>query len=87
MAVWLTMSMSYVGPGDSTNTSKVAVTVDVHWSHVSYNRDGGSLIVTVDGVEDRKSAPFNAGETSSGSQNIYSSYWNISQPNGAAKTV
>lgn len=87
MAVWLTMNMSYVGPGDSANTSKVAVTVNVHWSHVSYNRDGGSLVVTVDGVADRRSAPFNAGETSSGTQTIYSSYWNISQPNGAAKTV
>lgn len=87
MAVWLTMNMSYVGAGDYANTSKVAVSVDVHWDYKHYNRDGGSLTVTVDGVPDTRSAPFNAGETSSGSQNIYSAYWNVSQPNGEAKTV
>lgn len=87
MAVWLTMNMSYVGPGDYQNTSKVSVSVNVHWSHVSYNRDGGSLVVTVDGVSDSRVVPFNAGETSSGMQTIYNSYWNVSQANGAAKTV
>lgn len=87
MAVWLSMSMSYVGPGDSANTSKIAVSVNVSWDAKHFNRDGGTLKVTVDGVTDTKTAPFNAGETSSGSQNIYNYYWNISQPNGAARTI
>lgn len=87
MAVWLSMSMSYVGPGDSANTSKIAVSVNVSWDYPHFNRDGGTLRVTVDGVTDTRTVPFNAGETSSGSQNIYSYYWNISQPNGAARTI
>lgn len=85
MAVWLTMDMSYVGPGDYANTSKVAVRVNVHWSHVSYNRDGGALSVTVDGTTENFKVAFNAGETSSGSQNLYAAYWNISH--SGSKTV
>lgn len=87
MAVWLSMSMSYVGVGDSANTSKIIVSVDVSWDYPHFNRDGGTLKVTVDGVTDTRIVPFNAGETSSGSQNIYSYYWNIAQHDGAAKTV
>lgn len=87
MAVWLTMDMSYVGTGGSANTSRVAVSVDVHWDYKHFNRDGGSLTVTVDGVTDTRTVPFNAGETSSGSQNIYSAQWDVAQPNGEAKTV
>lgn len=87
MAVWLSMSMSYVGVGDSANTSKIIVSVDVSWDYPHFNRDGGTLKVTVDGITDTRIVPFNAGETSSGSQNIYSYYWNIAQHDGAAKTV
>jgi hypothetical protein len=81
------MDMSYVGPGDYANSSKVLVSVSVHWDYKHFNRDGGTLNVTVDGVTDTRTAPFNAGETSSGSQTIYSAYWNVGQPNGNAKTV
>lgn len=87
MAVWLSMDMSYIGQGDYANSSKVIVSVNVHWDYKHFNRDGGTLKVTVDGVTDTKTVPFNAGETSSGSQNLYSYYWNVAQPNGAAKTV
>lgn len=87
MAVWLSMGISYVGPGDYTDSSKVFVIVDAYWNYAHFNRDGGSLTVTVDGVADQRTVPFNAGETSNGSQRIYSSYWNVAQPNGEAKTV
>lgn len=87
MAVWLSMSMSYVGAGGSANTSRVLVSVDVSWNYPHFNRDGGTLNVTVDGVTDTKTVPFNAGETNNGSQNLYSYYWDIAQPNGAAKNV
>lgn len=88
MAVWLSMNMSYVGAGDYSNTSKVAVNVYVHWDTKSYNGYSPVLNVTVDGVNDAVNVSFNTGQTSSGSQNIYSRYWNIGRDsNGSAKTV
>ncbi len=88
MAVWLSMDMSYVGAGDYANTSKVAVNVYVHWDTVSYNGYSPALNVTVDGVNDTVNVSFNTGKTSSGSQNIYSRYWNIGHDsNGSARTV
>lgn len=88
MSVWLSMDMSYVGAGDQTNTSKVAVNVYVHWDSVSYNGLAPALNVTVDGVNDIVNVSFNTGQISSGSQNIYSKYWNIGHDsNGSARTV
>lgn len=84
MACWLTMSLSQV------SGSRILVEVDVNWDYPHFNRDGGELNVTVDGVGDTRNpikAPFNTEKTDAGSQNIYSQHWNISQPNGAAKTV
>lgn len=77
MAVWLTMNMSHEGSGDSANTAKIFVTVDVHWNAKHYNRDGGTLKVTVDGATSSYTAPFNAKETSSGSERLYSAYWTV----------
>lgn len=88
MAVWLSMSMSYVGPGGSTNTSRVAVGVDVHWDSVSYNSSSPPVSVTIDGVTDSANVSFNTGKTGSGSQNIYSKYWDIAHDSsGSARTV
>lgn len=88
MAVWLSMSMSYVGPGGSTNTSRVAVSVNVHWDSVSYNGNSPPVSVTIDGVTDTVNVSFNTGETGSGSQNIYSKYWDIAHDSsGSARTV
>ena len=78
MAVWLTMSMSHVGQGSSANTAEIYVSVNVHWDAKHYNREGGALSVTVDGSTYNYSVPFNAGETSSGSQSLYSAYWTVS---------
>ena len=87
MAVTLNMSMSYVGPGDYPNTSKVLVLVNVSWDRVHFNRDGGDLTITVDGTSIKVKAPFNANETSSGSENIYGSHWNVAHTSGTTKTV
>ena len=88
MSVWLSMDMSYVGAGDYANSSKVAVNVYVHWDTPSYNGLNPALNVTVDGVNDTVNVSFNTGQTSSGSQNIYSRYWNVGHDsNGSARTV
>lgn len=88
MSVWITMDMSYVGAGDYDNTSKVSVNVYAHWDTVSWNGEGAPLTVTVDGVSDSSTVTFNTNKTSSGSQNIYSRYWNIGHDsNGSARTV
>ena len=88
MAVWLSMDMSYVGAGDNANTSKVAVSVTVHWSSVSYNGYSPPVTVSIDGVSDTEYVSFNTGKTSSGSQNIYYKYWNVGHDSsGSARTV
>lgn len=87
MAVYLSMNMSYVGQGDYTNTSKILVEVVATWNYPHYNRDGSTLLVTVGGEDHQTSVIFNPSELSSGTQKLYSYYWNISQPNGSATTV
>lgn len=85
MAVWLTMNMSHAGSGDSANTAKIYVTVDVHWDAKHYNRDGGSLKVTIDGTTFSYTVPFNANETSSGSERLHTSI--ITVPHSSSRTV
>ena len=88
MAVWLSMSLSYGGAGDHSNTSRVNVSVTVHWDTTSYNGNNPPLNVAADGLTDTVNVSFNTGRTSSGSQTIYSKYWNIGHDtNGSARTV
>lgn len=93
MAVSISVDLSYVGPGDYPNTSKIAVNVYAHWSAstsagISWNAEGATVTVTIDGVSDSLTATFNTNKTLNGSQSIYSSYWNISHDeNGSARTV
>ena len=85
MAVWLTMNMSHAGSGNSANTARIYVTVDVHWDAKHYNRDGGSLKVAIDGTTFSYTVPFNANETSSGSERLYTGYYDV--PHTSSRTV
>jgi len=88
MAVWLSMSMSYVGAGDIATMSKVLMTVTVNWNSVSYNGYSPALTVSADGASDTVYVSFNTGKTSSGSETIYSKYWDFGHDSsGSARTV
>lgn len=87
MAVYLSISISQISQNQAANTSTVGVSVVATWKGKSYNRLNPAGYVIIDGARHDFRSSFNAGETSAGSQTLYSTNVTVHHDSNGNKTV
>ena len=87
MPVSISMSVSETSVDTANNRSIVSVVVTAHYTGGSFNRNDPPLTVTLDGVSDTVGVDFNAGESTSGSETIYSKSWYVGHDSDGKKTL
>lgn len=87
MPVSISMSVSETSVDTANNRSLVSVVVTAHYTGGSFNRNDPPLTVTLDGVSDTVNVDFNAGESTSGSETIYSKSWYVGHNTDGTKTL
>lgn len=87
MAVTIGVGYSLNSQSITDNTSNVTVVVNVKWTGGSYNKLQKSGSLTINGTKYSFTSSFNTGQTTSGTQTIYSKTVTISHNSAGAATL
>lgn len=87
MAISISISITQNSQSVESNTSNVTVAVKATWTGGSYNKLEKSGWLRIDGTLYNFTSPFNTGQTTSGSQTLFSKTVNITHNNNGSKTL
>lgn len=87
MAVSIVIDITQNSQNIANNTSNVTVKVNAKWTGGSYNLLEKSGSCTIDGTKYTFTSPFNTGQTTSGSCNLYTKTLNITHGSDGKKTL
>lgn len=87
MAVSLVLAYKVNSQNVANNTSNVTVHVSVQWTYGSYNKNAKSGWLSIDGTTYNFTSSFNTGETTSGTQTIFSKTVNVPHNSDGTKTL
>lgn len=87
MAVSISLSITQNSQSIANNTSNVTVKVTASWTYGSYNLTEKPGYVIIDGTKYEFEAPFNTGETDSGSAVIYTKTVDVAHSADGTKTL
>lgn len=87
MGASLSISITQNSQNVAANTSNVTVAVRISWTYGSFNRNSKSGWVKIDGTQYNFSSGFNASETTSGSQTIFTKTVDVTHGSTGAKTL
>lgn len=87
MAVSISISITQNKQSTANNTSNVTVKVTAKWTYGSFNRNDPSGSCTIDGTKYTFSSDFNANQTTSGSQVIFSKTLDIKHDDEGKKKL
>lgn len=87
MAVSISLSIKQNSQSIANNTSNVTVSVIAKWTYGSYNKLDKAGTLTIDGTKYSFTSPFNEGQSTSGSETIYSKTVNVSHATNGTKTL
>lgn len=87
MAVSIVIDITQNSQNIANNTSNVTVKVNAKWTYGSYNKLEKSGSCTIDGTKYTFTSPFNTGQTTSGSCNLFTKTLNIAHGSDGKKTL
>lgn len=87
MAVSIVIDITQNSQSIANNTSSVTVKVNAKWTYGSYNKLEKSGSCTIDGTKYTFTSPFNTGQTTSGSCNLYTKTLTIKHESDGEKTL
>ena len=87
MAVSLILAYNVNSQNVANNTSNVTVHVSVQWTYGSYNKNGKSGWLSIDGTTYNFTSSFNTGQTTSGTQTLFSKTVNVSHNSDGTKKL
>ena len=87
MAVSIVIDITQNSQSIADNTSNVTVKVNAKWTGGSYNQLEKSGSCTIDGTKYTFTSPFNTGQTTSGSCNLFTKTLNITHGSDGTKTL
>ena len=87
MGASLSISITQNSQNVANNTSNVTVAVRISWTYGSFNRTAKSGWVKIDGTQYNFTSGFNANETTSGSQTLYTKTVDVAHGSAGAKTL
>ena len=87
MAVSIVIDITQNSQSIADNTSNVTVKVNAKWTGGSYNTLQKSGSCTIDGTKYEFTSPFNTGQTTSGSGNLFTKTLNIKHADNGTKTL
>lgn len=87
MGASLSISITQNSQNVAANTSNVTVSVKISWTYGSFNRNSKSGWLKIDGTQYNFTSGFNANETTSGSQTIFTKTVDVAHGSTGAKTL
>lgn len=87
MAVSISISITQNSQNIANNTSNVTVSVKASWTYGSWNAGSPSGTLTIDGTAYGFSSSFNTGQSTTGSQTLYTKTVNVSHKSDGSKTL
>lgn len=87
MAVSIVIDITQNSQNVANNTSNVTVKVNAKWTYGSYNKLQKSGSCTINGTKYTFTSPFNTGQTTSGSCNLFTKTLNIAHGSDGKKTL